>query len=122
MPDRAPPAQDPHGRPFASPWDAAMATSGVPCIFTLDPRGELRVDPERTREGWLVVGDPGPPVPSDFVLTDAATGVRMYLFVTHPALAAMQPRGEVRAVTPAEGMAEARGQWEGDPPGTDDPP
>lgn len=97
---------------FASPWDAALAASGLPGLFTLDPEGKLRVDPERTREIYLLTTVEGPPDPGHWVLTDARTGLRLYLFVTHPVLAERQPRGSVvRHPDAASAIAEAVEQW-----------
>jgi hypothetical protein len=114
MPERAPgaPPLEPGGAPFASAWDRALAASGPPSIFTLDPRGELRVDPERSRECELLVGLPEGHDPAHFVLTDARTGLRLYLFVTHPALATCQPRGTVeRFPTGRSAIEQAVQQW-----------
>jgi hypothetical protein len=78
---------------FASPFDERCFAYGPPAIFTLDPRGQLRLDPERTREIYIVdaeladAHDPG-----FFVLTDRATGLRMLMVVSHPAMATLQPR------------------------------
>lgn len=80
---------------FASRFDERLFEEGPPAIFTRDPRGQLRVDPERSREIYLL-GDPGPREPAHFVLTDGRTGLRLYLLVTHPELATRQPRGEVQ--------------------------
>lgn len=114
MPERllgAPPL-DENGAPFASAWDRALAASGPPAVFTLDPRGELRVDPERTRECELLVGVPDTREPAHFVLTDRATGVRLYLFVTHPAFALCQPRGAVVRHSSAQAaLTQTMEQW-----------
>lgn len=99
---------------FASAFDAALAQAGPPAIFTPDPAGRLRVDPERTRELVLLLGElPGGPLePAHYVLTDRVTGVRMYLFVTAPVLAERQPRGEVERVTDgATALARVREGW-----------
>lgn len=106
------PPLDAQGAPFASEWDRQLAESGPPSVFTLDPRGELRVDPERTRECELLVGLPAPRDQAHYVLTDSLTGVRLYLYVTHPALAECQPRGTVRRCSSArEAIEETMEQW-----------
>lgn len=79
---------------FASAFDEALYTSGPPACFTLDPRGHLRVDPERTREIYLLHRIEGREI-GHYVLTDAVTGLRLYLLVTHPLFATAQPRGTV---------------------------
>lgn len=99
---------------FASPFDAELARIGPPAIFTADPAGRLRVDPERTREMGLVLGElpAGPPEPAHYVLTDRVTGVRMYLFVTAPVLAERQPRGDAERVPDAAtAMERVRAAW-----------
>lgn len=99
---------------FASPFDAALADAGPPAIFTVDPQGRLRVDPERTREMVLELGHlpAGPPVPGHYVLVDRATGLALYLFVTHPLLAERQPRGTAEACPDAAtALARVRAQW-----------
>lgn len=98
--------------PFASAWDQALAASGPAAIFTLDPKGLLRADPERTREIGLTDGALPNAGPSHYVVTDRATGVRMYLYVTHPHLAEHQPNADARAVETAElAIADVRAQW-----------
>ena len=115
--------------PFASPFDERLWAEGPPALFTLDPRGELRVDPERTREILLLCPDldswsggtsPVPRRPhaprtesdTTWVLTDTVTGLRMVIVATHPALAALQPRATAEAASSFEAaLAQVRGQW-----------
>jgi hypothetical protein len=94
---------------FASSFDSRLYGSGTPAIFTLDPRGELRVDPERTREILLIHDPPEmPPAdPSAWVLTDRATGLRMVLVVTHAFLAELQPRAEAARAASFEEARDA---------------
>lgn len=102
--------------PFASEYDARIASEGPPSLFTLDPSGKLRVDPERTREGYLLMGSPEGREPAHYVLTDRATGLRLYLYVTHPVLATCQPRGTVvRYPAAADAIAAAGAMWGGPP-------
>lgn len=77
---------------FASAFDEGLFAYGPPAIFTLDPRGHLRVDPERTREIYILHTDFTAREPGFYVLTDRATGLRLVLVVTHRAMAEMQPR------------------------------
>lgn len=99
--------------PFASAWDEALAASGPATIFTLDPKGLLRADAERTREVGLEDGALPHQGPHHYLLTDRATGVRMYLFVTHPALAEHQLRADAARVPDAEtAIRQVNGQWE----------
>lgn len=97
---------------FASGWDSALAAEGPPAIFTLDREGRLRVDPERTREVLLLGPLTGPREAAHYVLTDTVTGVRMYLFVSHPQLAERQPRGTAeRFPDGASAVAHVRAWW-----------
>jgi hypothetical protein len=97
---------------FSSDFDARIFRDGPPAVFMLDGRGELRVDPERTREIELLAGLPADKEVAHYVLTDRATGVKMYVLVTHPSLAELQPRAEARRVADfASGAAEVAEQW-----------
>jgi hypothetical protein len=97
---------------FSSEFDRRVFADGPPAVFTLDVRGELRVDPERTREIELLAGLPTEKEVAHYVLTDRATGVKMYVLVTHPSLAELQPRAEAKRVPDYDsGAAEAVEQW-----------
>lgn len=99
--------------PFASAWDEALAADGPATIFTLDPKGLLRADAERTREVGLELGVLAHEGGHHYIVTDRATGVLMYLYVTHPALAEHQLRADAVRVTDAEtAIREVNGQWE----------
>jgi hypothetical protein len=97
---------------FASPWDEALLHHGPPTLFTLDPKGFVRADPERTREIFLLVGTPEGREIGHYVLTDRVTGLRMYALVNHPLLATAQPRADVaRFPDYASAVAETVQQW-----------
>ena len=105
---------------FASVFDAVLFREGPPAMFTLDPRGELRVDPERTREILLLEPtvaelsswEDAPRSPGTWILRDRATGLRMLVVVTHAWLATLQPRADVTQVDDyEEARAAVRGQW-----------
>ncbi len=108
---------------FASPFDERLFEEGPPALFTLDPAGRLRVDPERTREGYLLLGDIAGRDPGHFVFTDRATGLRIYALVTHPALAECQPRASVLGYRDyASAVRHAAEQWAlPDQPALDEP-
>lgn len=98
--------------PWASAWDEELFRYGPPSMFTLDPKGFLRADPERTRECYLLIGAPEGRDPGHFVLTDRVTGLRMYTLVSHAALAECQPRADVRRFPDfASARAETVEQW-----------
>src|SRR4051794_19440327 len=102
---------------WASAFDAAIFASGAPALFTLDPKGELRLDAERTREGWLLLTERNgsPPAGREeghFLLIDHATKLKMYALVTHPALAMVQVHSDaIRFPDYASAVEEAMQQW-----------
>lgn len=99
--------------PFNTPWDEASFLSGPASIFVIDHKGWLKVDAERTREMWLLLGPLPRQEAQHFVLTDSRTGLKMYLCATHPDLAEKQPRGSViRYDSAEEALGVVQGQWE----------
>ena len=82
--------------PFNTAWDEACFHQGPASLFTMDHKGWFKVDPERTREIWLLLGPLERQEPTHWGLTDAKTGLRLYLCATHPELALRQARGEVQ--------------------------
>jgi hypothetical protein len=98
--------------PFNTAWDEAAFFTGPASIFVMDHKGWLKVDPERSREMWLLLGILSREEPRHYVLTDTRTGLKMYLCVTHPDLAEKQPKGSVtRYGTAEEAIAVVEGQW-----------
>lgn len=97
---------------FASKYDEAAFFHGPPAVFLPDPRGNLRVDPERTRELWLEVPEPAGGEGGVYVATDRATGVKMVIASNAPALVAALPRVTVvKAADYASARAEVAAQW-----------
>ncbi len=105
---------------FASVFDSVLFREGPPALFTLDTRGELRVDPERTREillmepsvAALASWEDAPRSPGTWILRDRATGLRMLVVVTHAWLAALQPRADASLIEDYEtARSTVRGQW-----------
>ena len=97
---------------FNTAWDEACFLHGPASIFTVDHKGWIKVDPDRTREICLLLGVLPREEPSHWGLTDARTGLRLYLCVTHPALAERQPRGTVqRFETAEEALAWVDMRW-----------
>ena len=82
---------------FSTPFDAALAGEGPPSLFTVNARGELRLDPDRTRDGWNRCE---PEIPDHetchVLLRDRATGWVQYVLVTGRALVVDHPRADVR--------------------------
>ena len=105
---------------FASAWDEELYQSGPPTLFSLDPKGLLRADPERTREIYLLVGPLAGRDPGHFVLRDRVTGLAMYVLVSHAALATAQPRADVtRHPDAVSAIAETEKQWAAAAPSPD---
>lgn len=97
---------------FASLYDEACFRAGPAALFTPDPRGNLRVDPERTREVWLLQPHPEGREDAVYLLTDRATGVKMLLATNCPILAELQPRGTVERLPDyATARAAVAAQW-----------
>ncbi len=97
---------------FASLYDEASFLHGPPAVFTPDPRGNLRIDPERTRELWLLAPNAQGREAAIYVLTDRATGVKMVLATNCPELILPLPRADAKpAIDYASARAEAMEQW-----------
>jgi hypothetical protein len=98
---------------FASDYDALHYAGGPPAVFTRDPKGELRVDPERSREMWKLA-PPEAGVARDggtWVLTDRVTGVKMVLVTNHAPFAELQPRADAHRCDHDVACAEVDAQW-----------
>lgn len=98
---------------FASEYDALHYAEGPPAVFTRDPKGELRVDPERTREMWKLVAPANGTarVGGTWVLTDRTTGVKMVLVTNHAPFAELQPRASAEGRAYDAACAEVDAQW-----------
>lgn len=95
---------DPALPPFCDPFDAALARSGPPALFTVDHSGRLRLDPDRTRDGWSRLEAAPARQPTVFLLRDRATGWVQLALATAPELLAAHPRAEAHAF-PSVGAA-----------------
>lgn len=85
---------DPALPPFCDLFDAALAASTVPAMFTVDHHGRLRLDPDRTRDALSRVGEYPRRELALYLLRDQATGWVQLVLCTAPALAEGQPRAE----------------------------
>lgn len=85
---------DPDLPPFCDPFDAALARSGPPAIFTVDADGRLRLDADRTRDAWSRLAEPPGHEPALYLLRDRPTGWVQLVLVTAPALAEGHPRAD----------------------------
>lgn len=97
---------------FASRFDQDAFHAGPPALFTVDPRGQLRIDPERTREAYLALPDISGRDEGIWLMTDRATGVQMVLVSNQSALVHAQDRSTgVRYPDYASALAETVKQW-----------
>jgi hypothetical protein len=81
--------------PFNTLWDKAVFFEGPAAIFIVDHKNWLKVDPERTREMWLLLGERPRTGVFHGVLTDQKTGLKVYLCATNLEFLTAQPRGSV---------------------------
>lgn len=97
---------------FNTRWDEACWHEGPPAIFIIDHKAWIKVDPERTREMWLLLGTLPRQTPSHWVLTDEKTGLSMYIGVTNDELAEKQVRGRAERFESLEAALSAvDAQW-----------
>lgn len=87
---------DPGLPPFCDPFDAALASSGCPAIFTVDADGRLRLDAERSRDALLRCESAPRPGLSPCLFRDRATGWVQLVVATSPDLVAAHPRADIR--------------------------
>lgn len=103
---------------FASTFDERAFHDGPAAIFTPDPRGNLRIDPERTREMWLQLPEPHAREAAIYLLRDAVTGVQMLLATNAPAFVLSQPRGVAERQPDYDtALSRQRSQWSVAPSG-----
>jgi hypothetical protein len=81
--------------PFADPWDRDVARCGPPALFTVGPRGQLRVALNRTRDQGKRAATDRPKAPCHCLFRDRATGWVQYVLATAPALVADHPRADI---------------------------
>jgi len=80
---------------FASEFDAALAHSGAPALFTVDHKNTLRLAPDRTREAWMRLDTPPVPGLCHCLFRDRTTGWVQYIYVTSPDLCREHPRADI---------------------------
>lgn len=107
---------NPHGweLAFSSSYEAAVFDGGVPALFTVNARGELRLDVVRTNDAWGRL-HPAEPArrPAHCLLRDRATGWVQYVLVSSVDLVAEHPRMDLAVFeTQAEALAVLRGLGE----------
>ena len=85
---------DPALPPFCDPFDAALAASGAPALFTVDHHGRLRLDADRARDALSRLESPPAPEPALYLMRDRSTGWVQLVLVSAPAMAEAHPRAD----------------------------
>lgn len=91
---------------FCSPFDAALAKSGVGAVFLVDREGALRFDSEWTRDAWGRAEATGDPTWA--LVRDRGSGHVQVVFVTRGELLSDHPRLQVRTCASADEARAAR--------------
>lgn len=81
---------------FCDDWDRALFEAGVLALFLRDPDGELRLQPDRTRDALRHAPGPFPLEPVHALVRDRATGHVHCVLATSPGLLEGHPRLEAR--------------------------
>lgn len=84
--------------PFRSEIDRQLAQKGPPAVFTIDARGQLQLDPARTRESWDRLETEM--VKAQFescpcLFRDRKTGWVQFVLTTSPTLCQAHPRADI---------------------------
>lgn len=114
---------DPELPAFCDPFDAALARSGAPALFTVDAEGRLRLDPDRTRDALSRLSGSPAGAPALALLRDRATGYVQLVLASAPELLRGHPRADARRFETAHEALAAlralgrppiwRGEWGG---------
>ena len=100
---------DPDLPAFCDPFDAALARSGAPALFTVDAEGLLRLDSDRTRDGLSRLTETPAWAPVLALMRDRATGYVQLVLVSAPELVRGHPRADARLFESAgEALAALR--------------
>ncbi len=96
-------AQHPEPLGFCDLFDEAQAREGLPALFVVNARGELRLASDKTRDAWQRLPRDAqdraifpPRQPCHCLLRDRATGWVQYVLATAWELVADHPRADVR--------------------------
>lgn len=106
---------------FCSPFDEALARTGPGAAFLFDPEGMLRFDANWTRTAWTHADpDPAPlqgagPSWTWALVRDRGSGSVALVLLTHGALLASHPKGDVRRFADLDAALAARDAY-GRPP------
>lgn len=79
---------------FCDDWDRSLFEAGYLGLFLRDPDGELRLQPDRTRDALRHAPGPFPAAPCHALMRDTATGHVHYALATSPGLLQGHPRLE----------------------------
>ena len=80
---------------FRDPFDRALAEEGPPAMFTVNAKGELNLDPFRTRDAWSALRAPPTYAVCHCLYRDRATRWVQYILVTSAALCEAHPRADI---------------------------
>ena len=81
--------------PFSDDFDRTMASEGPAALFTIDPRGQLRLALTRSRDQSKRSSPDRPKTPCHCLFRDRATGFVQYVLATSTALCVSHPRADI---------------------------
>ena len=81
--------------PFRDAFDATQAAEGPPAVFTVDAEGEIKVDLDRTRDGWQRLAERPTYGVCHCLFRDRATGFVQYVLMTSPDFCTDHPRADI---------------------------
>jgi len=82
--------------PFSDAFDRSVATDGPAALFTVGPRGQLRLALNRSRDQGKRAALARPRTPCHCLFRDRATGFVQYVLATSPALCEAHPRADIQ--------------------------
>jgi hypothetical protein len=89
------PTWSPHV-PFSDAFDRSVAVYGPAALFTIGPRGQLRLALNRSRDQGKRAAPVREKAPCHCLFRDRTTGYVQYVLATSPALCAEHPRADIR--------------------------
>ena len=92
--------------PFSDPFDRSVAIHGPAALFTIGPRGQLRLALNRTRDQGKRAVPSRPKEPCHCLFRDRATGYVQYVLATSPTLCVSHPRADVRVYSTQQDALE----------------
>lgn len=93
--------------PFSDPFDRGVATDGPAALFTIGPRGQLRLALNRSRDQGKRSAEERPKSACHCLFRDRATGFVQYVLATSPALCMAHPRADIQVYTDQQSALDA---------------